>query len=94
MQSLHQGGDLVTSAGFVDVGLEDRCEWYHAESTDELLRVHGPLRDTFMSNLGVEVYDGTVKFWEVLVEATRRGVLRPGHIRARKPDQDPQAPVA
>ena len=93
MQSLHQGGDLVTSAGFVDVGLEDRCEWYHAEATEELSRVQGTLRDSFLSNLGVEVYDGTVRFWEVLVEATRSGVLRPGHIRARKPDQDQQAPV-
>ena len=93
MQSLQQGGDLVTSAGFVDVGLEDRCDWYHAEATEELSRVQGTLRDTFLSNLGVEVYDGTVRFWQVLVEATRRGVLRPGHIRARKPDQDQHVPV-
>ena len=85
MQSLHEGGDLVASAGFVDVDLEDRCEWYHAEATEELARIQGPLRDRFLSDVGVDVYDRAVKFWEVLVAATSRGVLRPGHIRARKP---------
>ncbi len=92
MQSLREGGALVKSAGFVDVSLEDRCEWYHVEATQELARLQGPLRDRFLSDLGQEVYDGTLKFWEVLVEATRRGVLRPGHIRARNPHRSAQAP--
>ena len=91
MQSIREVGGLVTSLGFADMDLEDRCDWYHAEATQELARLRGPLRERFLSELGQEIYDGTLTFWEVLVEATRRGVLRPGHIRARAAGGDTRA---
>ena len=87
MQSLAELGALVSSTGFVEIELEDRREWYHEEAKTELERLRGPLQNTFLSRLGQEMFDHTVEFWEGLVESTHKGVLRPGHVRARKPEQ-------
>jgi SAM-dependent methyltransferase len=88
MRSLPDCGALVKSVGFLDVDLEDRCDWYHGEAIQELARLRGVLRDRFRAELGQEMYDGTLTFWEVLVEATGRGVLRPGHICSCVPGRD------
>jgi hypothetical protein len=42
--------------------------------------VSSTLQNIFLSRLGQEMFDHTVKFWEGLVESTRKGVLRPGHV--------------
>ncbi|HEX2783564.1 MAG TPA: methyltransferase domain-containing protein [Ilumatobacteraceae bacterium] len=85
MQTLAQLGAVVSSIGFVDVEVEDRCEWYANEAQNELARLRGPLRDHFLARFDQAFYDATVRFWERAVASTQRGVLRPGHVRARKP---------
>ena len=85
MQSLGELGVLVSSVGFADIEVEDRGDWYAKEAHDELDRVRGPLRDHFLERFGPDFYDATVRFWERAVASTRGGVLRPGHVRARKP---------
>jgi phosphoethanolamine N-methyltransferase len=88
MQTLSELGALVAAAGFVDVEVEDRCDWYTAEAQTELARLRGPLREHFLARFGGEFYDEVVRFWEHLAESSRQGVLRPGHVRARKPPLD------
>ncbi len=85
MQTLDEAAQTVSHVGFEDVVVVDRCEWYHAEATAELGWLEGPGKGSFIDSLGQDMYEGTIRFWEVLVDATGRGVLRPGHIRARKP---------
>lgn len=85
MQTLAEAGQTASQAGFEDVVLVDRSEWYHAEATAELGWLEGSGRVSFIDSLGQDIYEGTVRFWKVLVDATARGVLRPGHVRARKP---------
>jgi phosphoethanolamine N-methyltransferase len=84
MKTLAETADLVAAAGFVDIQVDDRTAWYHDEAEQELANLRGPLRDRFLAKLGSEMYEGTVAFWEVLVGATARGVLRPAHVRATK----------
>lgn len=55
---------------------EDRCDWYHEVATAEVNRLRG---------LGPE-RDPHLDFWEQLPDVTARGVLRPAHIRAHRPD--------
>jgi phosphoethanolamine N-methyltransferase len=85
MRTLTETAALVAAAGFVDVDVEDRAAWYHDEAVRELAALQGSLEEGFVADLGPEVYEGTVTFWKVLVEATGGGVLRPAHVRATKP---------
>jgi SAM-dependent methyltransferase len=85
LQTLAELGESVRAAGFVDIELVDRCEWYHVQAQQELAALVGPLREPFIERLGEDSYHANVEFWNVLVEVTRQGVLRPGHARALKP---------
>lgn len=85
MQSLTQLAELVRSIGFVDVDTEDRGDWYAQEAQHELERLRGPLREQFLTRFDDDFYDATIRFWELAVEATRCGVLRPGRLQARRP---------
>lgn len=87
MQTLTEVGEIVRAVGFVDVELVDRCDWYHSEAQRELAALSGPLRDPFVERLGEDAHRANIDFWNVLVEATRQGVLRPGHVRAAKPSE-------
>jgi SAM-dependent methyltransferase len=84
MQSLADLSQVASTVGFSDVEVEDRGDWYAKEAHTELANLRGPLRDPYLSRFGQEFYDRTIVFWERVVEATQRGVLRPGHLRARK----------
>lgn len=85
MLTLAETGGIVAEAGFSEVELEDRNRWYQAEAQRELAKLDGPLRDEFVHRHGEEAMDKEIAFWRVLVQALERGVLRPGHVRARKP---------
>ena len=84
MQTLRELGETVSLAGFIDIELEDRCDWYHGEAVEELARLREPTGETPISKLGSELIEASIQFWEVLVTSTARGVLRPGHVRASK----------
>jgi phosphoethanolamine N-methyltransferase len=86
MQTLAQLRSLLSSVGFDDVEVEDRRDWYATEAQNELTRLRGPLRERFLARFDQDMYDATLRFWETAVESTQRGVLRPGHVRARKPN--------
>ena len=82
--SLAEAGAIVRTAGFVDVELVDRGDWYLGEATAERDRLRGDLGKAFGDRWGVDAYRDELSFWETLVEAVAEGVVRPGQIRARK----------
>jgi SAM-dependent methyltransferase len=82
--SLAEVGAIVRAAGFSDVELVDRGDWYLVEAIAERDRLRGDLGKAFADRWGSEAYRGELNFWETLVEAVAEGVVRPGHVRARK----------
>ncbi len=85
MQTLAELRDMVSRIGFVDIETEDRCDWYHGLAKADVAKVRGPLREAFLARFDQAFYDSTLFFWDGLVTSTRLGILRPGHIYARKP---------
>lgn len=83
--SLHDLAALVAELGFVEVETDDRRDWYLAEATAELQRLREDEHEAFVDRFGAEEINGLIEFWEGLVVAVESGVLRPGHIRARRP---------
>ena len=82
--SLADIGALTMAAGLAEVELVDRRDWYLAEATAERDRLRGDLGKAFANRWGAEAHRDELAFWETLVEAVAAGVVRPGHIRARK----------
>lgn len=85
MVSLSYVGRLVSSLGFSEIELEDRQAWYAVVATEELARLRGQLGVKIAERWGHEAARSEIAFWEVLVKALDAGALRPGHVRAIKP---------
>lgn len=85
MGSLPRYGAALAAAGFEQVELRDRNDWYRATVRAELEQMRGPLRPTLEAAVGAAETARNVALWEKLCAVVASGELRPGHFRARKP---------
>lgn len=85
MISLQKAGALARAAGFVDVALVDRRDWYLVEAMAERDRLRGDMGKMFADNWGADAFNEEMYFYETLVPCLEKGLVRPGHIRGRKP---------
>jgi phosphoethanolamine N-methyltransferase len=90
--TLEELARIAAAAGFVDLEIEDRRDWYSPLAALELERFRGELGASVRDQFGQEELDDSVRFWEMLVPAVQSGALSPGHLRARTPVGSP-APV-
>jgi ubiquinone/menaquinone biosynthesis C-methylase UbiE len=85
MATLQETGRTLSSAGFVDVELRDRNEWYRDLAVRESAAIEGEWYPTILSRLGESRAQHFVADWRQLALVLRRGELRPAHYRARRP---------
>ena len=72
-------------AGFIDIEVRDRNEWYRDLARRELAALEGELRPLVSERLGTERTAHFIANWRQMVSVLERGELRPAHLRARKP---------
>jgi phosphoethanolamine N-methyltransferase len=75
----------MAQAGFQDVQIIDRNEWYRPLARREYDAVAGPLYDRLLARVGKAFVDHEVEVWRALTAVVDSGELRPGHLRARRP---------
>jgi ubiquinone/menaquinone biosynthesis C-methylase UbiE len=85
MASLEESAAALRRAGFVDVEVRDRNEWYLALAEREFASLQGPMRPLIVERIGQGKADHFIANWRQLVLVLRRGELRPGHLKAVKP---------
>jgi phosphoethanolamine N-methyltransferase len=85
MATLDECAAALKQAGFVDVEVRDRNEWYFALAQRELEAMEGDLKPVIVERIGAERAEHFVANWRQLVLVLRRGELRPGHLKAVKP---------
>ena len=85
MATLEQCAAAVERAGFANVEVRDRNEWYFALAQRELKSMEGELKPLIIERIGLERTEHFVANWRQLVVVLRRGELRPGHLKAVKP---------
>ncbi|HEX9798625.1 MAG TPA: methyltransferase domain-containing protein [Thermoanaerobaculia bacterium] len=83
--SLETTAGLLAAAGFVDIAVRDRCEWFRDRIREDLQRMRGSLRAAIVATVGKAGYDDWLSVRERMLAALEAGEFRPGHYRARKP---------
>jgi phosphoethanolamine N-methyltransferase len=76
----------LATAGFTDLGIVDRNDWYRQHARQERDRLGGTLYAELAAATGTEFVDHEIEVWEKMIVALDQGQLRPGHLRGRKPD--------
>jgi phosphoethanolamine N-methyltransferase len=76
---------LVT-AGFVDIELVNRNEWYRDVAHTELARLTGSEQPAFEAAIGTEELSRQIATWRAMVPVLDSGEHCPHHIRARRPE--------
>ncbi len=75
----------LNAAGFIDIEVVDRNEWYCAEARRERDQMRGALFDGLANQVGKEFMEHEIGVWEKMIVALDQGQLRPTHLRGRKP---------
>lgn len=88
MERLDRTGELLAEAGFVDIELEDITDSYRERAHWEYEQMRGPWLPRMQSILGEDTAAHFVENWRALTVVLDRGELRPGRLRARRPDAD------
>lgn len=76
-------------AGFRDIRLIDRNDWYKPLARREYEALAGPLYDDLVARVGKEFVDHEIEVWRALTVVVDSGELRPGHLWAVKPSLRP-----
>jgi SAM-dependent methyltransferase len=85
MATLDESAAALRDAGFVDVEIRDRHDWYLALAQRELDAMVGSLQPLIVSRIGAQRAQHFIDNWRQLVVVLERGELRPGHLKAGKP---------
>ncbi|MGO9717534.1 MAG: methyltransferase domain-containing protein [Steroidobacteraceae bacterium] len=85
MVSLDESGAALRAAGFVDIEIRDRHDWYLALARRELDAMRGVLNAIIVSRIGTQRAQHFIDNWRQLALVLERGELRPGHLKAAKP---------
>ena len=74
----------LADAGFVDVTLCNRNEWYRGLARQELAALEGPLRAPVVAALGEAEWQRQLRTWRAMIVVLETGEHCPHHLRARK----------
>lgn len=75
----------LRQAGFTDIDIIDRNEWYQQQARVEREQMGGSLYEDLSSRVGREFLDHEIDVWDKMIVAIDQGQLRPTHLRGRKP---------
>jgi len=85
MASFAQSRAALSEAGFVDIEIRDRNEWYRELARREHAALAGEWYPTLIERLGEHRARHFVLNWQQLLVVLDRGELRPAHLKARRP---------
>ena len=84
MYSLSKYEKALKKAGFIDIIIKDRNEWYLDKAKQELAAIEGPLNQKIIDIIGPEETAGAIDIWKKLIGVLEIGEHRPGHFKAVK----------
>jgi SAM-dependent methyltransferase len=86
MATLAESAASLRAVGFTTVDIRDRHAWYRELAHQELAAMEGPLKEVITARIGQQRTAHFIEDWRQLVLVVDRGELRPGHLKASKPE--------
>jgi phosphoethanolamine N-methyltransferase len=78
----------LADAGFVDIGLRSRNEWYREVARRERELLAGERRVEAVAAFGEEFVDHNLEIWERMIVVLDTGEHQPTHLRGRRPAEE------
>lgn len=75
----------LEAAGFENIEIVDRNEWYRQQARRERDQLRGAIYEGLESQLGGEFLAREIEVWDTMIIALDLGQLRPTHLRGKKP---------
>jgi ubiquinone/menaquinone biosynthesis C-methylase UbiE len=85
MATLAESAEALRRAGFKELEIRDRHDWYLDLAQRELEAMERSLNPVIVHRIGPERARHFIDNWRQLVVVLERGELRPGHLKAVKP---------
>ena len=85
MASPHRYRAALTEAGFRNIAITSRNDWYRRTARAELAQMKGPLYGKAVDRLGKEFVDHNIDIWSKMVVVLDAGEHCPTHLRGQKP---------
>lgn len=85
MASPRRYRDALEKAGFTDIALDPRNEWYRRTARNEYDKMRGPLYSEAVGKLGKEFVDHNIEIWGKMLVVLDQGEHCPTHLRGRRP---------
>src|SRR3546814_6582020 len=84
MATAEETAAIMRESGFAEVVTRDRNAWYAEVSAGEAAAIAGPLREQIIAVSDRATYERWRDGRRALAEATRKGSLRPTHLRSEE----------
>jgi len=85
METPERNDEILREAGFVDVSVVERSDWYHKKVKEEYERLRDELYPRAVELIGKQQADRRVENWRAMVVICDKGELRQAYARGRKP---------
>jgi phosphoethanolamine N-methyltransferase len=86
MASPGQYKKAMQQAGFTNISVTSRNDWYRETAKRELAQMKGPLFKIAVAKLGRDFVDHNIEIWTRMLPVLETGEHCPSHLRAQKPD--------
>ncbi len=77
--------DAMEDAGFTDITINSRNDWYRGTARQELTAMSGTLYKPSVEKLGKDFVDHNIDIWTKMLVVLDSGEHCPTHVRGRKP---------
>ncbi len=77
--------DALLQAGFHEIRIVDRNEWYREQARKERERLAVELYDHLADEVGKDFLEHEIEVWDKMIVAVDQGQLCPTHLRGHKP---------
>jgi phosphoethanolamine N-methyltransferase len=85
METPKRHEEILEGAGFTDIEIKDRSDWYRRRAQDEYEQIRSELYPRMVELMGQRHADHFVENWRAMVVVCKKGEMLQVYCRARKP---------
>jgi phosphoethanolamine N-methyltransferase len=85
LETIERHDEILRAAGFADIELEDRSDWYERVVQEEYEKIKAELYPRMVESMGVKQADHFVENWRAMMLVCQKGEMLQVYWRARRP---------